>query len=250
MEKNYFQNFINFIVNYNPDSLTEEEKEQIKNLEKVDYYNNPTRFRQRLIGIMKYEIKENMKNYFRTLIIFLFKQKEEKIYEFYNEENDSFSFLHENILNLFKEAIINKIEKEQIYTKFSLLVLNSKVNLITKEMLQTCIYLNNLMNQSNYNIIENFICFLNKSKIGKIEETFKIIVFNRIDIKIKIDLFYDEISLKNINQFLKLLSDYKKNNNSKSYEQEAQKLFEYLIEIPKEKLIEISKIKPFKNLEK
>ena len=201
MEKNYFQNFINFIVNYNPDSLTEEEKEQIKNLEKVDYYNNPTRFRQRLIGIMKYEIKENMKNYFRTLIIFLFKQKEEKIYEFYNEENDSFSFLHENILNLFKEAIINKIEKEQIYTKFSLLVLNSKVNLITKEMLQTCIYLNNLMNQSNYNIIENFICFLNKS-------------------------------------------------NSKSYEQEAQKLFEYLIEIPKEKLIEISKIKPFKNLEK
>ena len=55
MEKNYFQNFINFIVNYNPDSLTEEEKEQIKNLEKVDYYNNPTRFRQRLIGIMKYE---------------------------------------------------------------------------------------------------------------------------------------------------------------------------------------------------
>ena len=190
MEKNYFQNFINFIVNYNPDSLTEEEKEQIKNLEKVDYYNNPTRFRQRLIGIMKYEIKENMKNYFRTLIIFLFKQKEEKIYEFYNEENDSFSFLHENILNLFKEAIINKIEKEQIYTKFSLLVLNSKVNLITKEMLQTCIYLNNLMNQSNYNIIENFICFLNKSKIGKIEETFKIIVFNRIDIKIKIDLFY------------------------------------------------------------
>ena len=250
MEKNYFQNFINFIVNYNPDSLTEEEKEQIKNLEKVDYYNNPTRFRQRLIGIMKYEIKENMKNYFRTLIIFLFKQKEEKIYEFYNEENDSFSFLHENILNLFKEAIINKIEKEQIYTKFSLLVLNSKVNLITKEMLQTCIYLNNLMNQSNYNIIENFICFLNKSKIGKIEETFKIIVFNRIDIKIKIDLFYDEISLKNINQFLKLLSDYKKNNNSKSYEQEAQKLFEYLIEIPKEKLIEISKIKPFKSLEK
>lgn len=250
MEKNYFQNFINFIVNYNPDSLTEEEKEQIKNLEKVDYYNNPTRFRQRLIGIMKYEIKENMKNYFRTLIIFLFKQKEEKIYEFYNEENDSFTFLHENILNLFKEAIINKIEKEQIYTKFSLLVLNSKVNLITKEMLQTCIYLNNLMNQSNYNIIENFICFLNKSKIGKIEETFKIIVFNRIDIKIKIDLFYDEISLKNINQFLKLLSDYKKNNNSKSYEQEAQKLFEYLIEIPKEKLIEISKIKPFKNLEK
>ena len=250
MEKNYLQNFINFIVNYNPDSLTEEEKEQIKNLEKVDYYNNPTRFRQRLIGIMKYEIKENMKNYFRTLIIFLFKQKEEKIYEFYNEENDSFSFLHENILNLFKEAIINKIEKEQIYTKFSLLVLNSKVNLITKEMLQTCIYLNNLMNQSNYNIIENFICFLNKSKIGKIEETFKIIVFNRIDIKIKIDLFYDEISLKNINQFLKLLSDYKKNNNSKSYEQEAQKLFEYLIEIPKEKLIEISKIKPFKNLEK
>ena len=250
MEKNYFQNFINFIVNYNPDSLTEEEKEQIKNLEKVDYYNNPTRFRQRLIGIMKYEIKENMKNYFRTLIIFLFKQKEEKIYEFYNEENDSFSFLHENILNLFKEAIINKIEKEQIYTKFSLLVLNSKVNLITKEMLQTCIYLNNLMNQSNYNIIENFICFLNKSKIGKIEETFKIIVFNRIDIKIKIDLFCDEISLKNINQFLKLLSDYKKNNNSKSYEQEAQKLFEYLIEIPKEKLIEISKIKPFKNLEK
>ena len=250
MEKNYFQNFINFIVNYNPDSLTEEEKEQIKNLEKVDYYNNPTRFRQRLIGIMKYEIKENMKNYFRTLIIFLFKQKEEKIYEFYNEENDSFSFLHENILNLFKEAIINKIEKEQIYTKFSLLVLNSKVNLITKEMLQTCIYLNNLMNQSNYNIIENFICFLNKSKIGKIEEAFKIIVFNRIDIKIKIDLFYDEISLKNINQFLKLLSDYKKNNNSKSYEQEAQKLFEYLIEIPKEKLIEISKIKPFKNLEK
>ena len=238
MEKNYFQNFINFIVNYNPDSLTEEEKEQIKNLEKVDYYNNPTRFRQRLIGIMKYEIKENMKNYFRTLIIFLF------------EENDSFSFLHENILNLFKEAIINKIEKEQIYTKFSLLVLNSKVNLITKEMLQTCIYLNNLMNQSNYNIIENFICFLNKSKIGKIEETFKIIVFNRIDMKIKIDLFYDEISLKNINQFLKLLSDYKKNNNSKSYEQEAQKLFEYLIEIPKEKLIEISKIKPFKNLEK
>ena len=250
MEKNYFQNFINFIVNYNPDSLTEEEKEQIKNLEKVDYYNNPTRFRQRLIGIMKYEIKENMKNYFRTLIIFLFKQKEEKIYEFYNEENESFTFLHENILNLFKEAIINKIEKEQIYTKFSLLVLNSKVNLITKEMLQTCIYLNNLMNQSNYNIIENFICFLNKSKIGKIEETFKIIVFNRIDIKIKIDLFYDEISLKNINQFLKLLSDYKKNNNSKSYEQEAQKLFEYLIEIPKEKLIEISKIKPFKNLEK
>ena len=250
MEKNYFQNFINFIVNYNPDSLTEEEKEQIKNLEKVDYYNNPTRFRQRLIGIMKYEIKENMKNYFRTLIIFLFKQKEEKIYEFYNEENDSFSFLHENILNLFKEAIINKIEKEQIYTKFSLLVLNSKVNLITKEMLQTCIYLNNLMNQSNYNIIENFICFLNKSKIGKIEETYKIIVFNRIDMKIKIDLFYDEISLKNINQFLKLLSDYKKNNNSKSYEQEAQKLFEYLIEIPKEKLIEISKIKPFKNLEK
>ena len=250
MEKNYFQNFINFIVNYNPDSLTEEEKEQIKNLEKVDYYNNPTRFRQRLIGIMKYEIKENMKNYFRTLIIFLFKQKEEKIYEFYNEENDSFSFLHENILNLFKEAIINKIEKEQIYTKFSLLVLNSKVNLITKEMLQTCIYLNNLMNQSNYNIIENFICFLNKSKIGKIEEAFKIIVFNRIDIKIKTDLFYDEISLKNINQFLKLLSDYKKNNNSKSYEQEAQKLFEYLIEIPKEKLIEISKIKPFKNLEK
>ena len=250
MEKNYLQNFINFIVNYNPDSLTEEEKEQIKNLEKVDYYNNPTRFRQRLIGIMKYEIKENMKNYFRTLIIFLFKQKEEKIYEFYNEENESFTFLHENILNLFKEAIINKIEKEQIYTKFSLLVLNSKVNLITKEMLQTCIYLNNLMNQSNYNIIENFICFLNKSKIGKIEETFKIIVFNRIDIKIKIDLFYDEISLKNINQFLKLLSDYKKNNNSKSYEQEAQKLFEYLIEIPKEKLIEISKIKPFKNLEK
>ena len=250
MEKNYFQNFINFIVNYNPDSLTEEEKEQIKNLEKVDYYNNPTRFRQRLIGIMKYEIKENMKNYFRTLIIFLFKQKEEKIYEFYNEENESFTFLHENILNLFKEAIINKIEKEQIYTKFSLLVLNSKVNLITKEMLQTCIYLNNLMNQSNYNIIENFICFLNKSKIGKIEETFKIIVFNRIDIKIKIDLFYDEISLKNINQFLKLLSDYKKNNNSKSYEQEAQKLFEYLIEIPKEKLIEISKIKPFKSLEK
>ena len=249
MEKNYFQNFINFIVNYNPDSLTEEEKEQIKNLEKVDYYNNPTRFRQRLIGIMKYEIKENMKNYFRTLIIFLFKQKEEKIYEFYNEENDSFSFLHENILNLFKEAIINKIEKEQIYTKFSLLVLNSKVNLITKEMLQTCIYLNNLMNQSNYNIIENFICFLNKSKIGKIEETFKIIAFNRIDIKIKIDLFYDEISLKNINQFLKLLSDYKKNNNSKSYEQEAQKLFEYLIEIPKEKLIEISKIKPIKSLE-
>ena len=201
MEKNYFQNFINFIVNYNPDSLTEEKKEQIKNLEKVDYYNNPTRFRQRLIGIMKYEIKENMKNYFRTLIIFLFKQKEEKIYEFYNEENESFTFLHENILNLFKEAIINKIEKEQIYTKFSLLVLNSKVNLITKEMLQTCIYLNNLMNQSNYNIIENFICFLNKSKIGKIEETFKIIVFNRIDIKIKIDLFYDEISLKNINQF-------------------------------------------------
>ena len=250
MEKNYFQNFINFIVNYNPDSLTEEEKEQIKNLEKVDYYNNPTRFRQRLIGIMKYEIKENMKNYFSTLIIFLFKQKEEKIYEFYNEENESFTFLHENILNLFKEAIINKIEKEQIYTKFSLLVLNSKVNLITKEMLQTCIYLNNLMNQSNYNIIENFICFLNKSKIGKIEETFKIIVFNRIDIKIKIDLFYDEISLKNINQFLKLLSDYKKNNNSKSYEQEAQKLFEYLIEIPKEKLIEISKIKPFKSLEK
>jgi hypothetical protein len=250
MEKNYFQNFINFIVNYNPDSLTEEEKEQIKNLEKVDYYNNPTRFRQRLIGIMKYEIKENMKNYFRTLIIFLFKQKEEKIYEFYNEENESFTFLHENILNLFKEAIINKIEKEQIYTKFSLLVLNSKVNLITKEMLQTCIYLNNLMNQSNYNIIENFICFLNKSKIGKIEEAFKIIVFNRIDIKIKTDLFYDEISLKNINQFLKLLSDYKKNNNSKSYEQEAQKLFEYLIEIPKEKLIEISKIKPFKSLEK
>ena len=250
MEKNYFQNFINFIVNYNPDSLTEEEKEQIKNLEKVDYYNNPTRFRQRLIGIMKYEIKENMKNYFRTLIIFLFKQKEEQIYEFYNEENESFTFLHENILNLFKEAIINKIEKEQIYTKFSLLVLNSKVNLITKEMLQTCIYLNNLMNQSNYNIIENFICFLNKSKIGKIEEAFKIIVFNRIDIKIKTDLFYDEISLKNINQFLKLLSDYKKNNNSKSYEQEAQKLFEYLIEIPKEKLIEISKIKPFKSLEK
>ncbi len=250
MEKNYFQNFINFIVNYNPDSLTEEEKEQIKNLEKVDYYNNPTRFRQRLIGIMKYEIKENMKNYFRTLIIFLFKQKEEKIYEFYNEENESFTFLHENILNLFKEAIINKIEKEQIYTKFSLLVLNSKVNLITKEMLQTCIYLNNLMNQSNYNIIENFICFLNKSKIGKIEEAFKIIVFNRIDIKIKTDLFYDEISLKNINQFLKLLSDHKKNNNSKSYEQEAQKLFEYLIEIPKEKLIEISKIKPFKSLEK
>ena len=250
MEKNYFQNFINFIVNYNPDSLTEEEKEQIKNLEKVDYYNNPTRFRQRLIEIMKYEIKENMKNYFRTLIIFLFKQKEEKIYEFYNEENESFTFLHENILNLFKEAIINKIEKEQIYTKFSLLVLNSKVNLITKEMLQTCIYLNNLMNQSNYNIIENFICFLNKSKIGKIEEAFKIIVFNRIDIKIKTDLFYDEISLKNINQFLKLLSDYKKNNNSKSYEQEAQKLFEYLIEIPKEKLIEISKIKPFKSLEK
>ena len=250
MEKNYLQNFINFIVNYNPDSLTEEEKEQIKNLEKVDYYNNPTRFRQRLIGIMKYEIKENMKNYFRTLIIFLFKQKEEKIYEFYNEENESFTFLHENILNLFKEAIINKIEKEQIYTKFSLLVLNSKVNLITKEMLQTCIYLNNLMNQSNYNIIENFICFLNKSKIGKIEEAFKIIVFNRIDIKIKTDLFYDEISLKNINQFLKLLSDYKKNNNSKSYEQEAQKLFEYLIEIPKEKLIEISKIKPFKSLEK
>ena len=250
MEKNYFQNFINFIVNYNPDSLTEEEKEQIKNLEKVDYYNNPTRFRQRLIGIMKYEIKENMKNYFRTLIIFLFKQKEEKIYEFYNEENESFTFLHENILNLFKEAIINKIEKEQIYTKFSLLVLNSKVNLITKEMLQTCIYLNNLMNQSNYNIIENFICFLNKSKIGKIEEAFKIIVFNRIDIKIKTDLFYEEISLKNINQFLKLLSDYKKNNNSKSYEQEAQKLFEYLIEIPKEKLIEISKIKPFKSLEK
>ncbi len=199
MEKNYFQNFINFIVNYNPDSLTEEEKEQIKNLEKVDYYNNPTRFRQRLIGIMKYEIKENMKNYFRTLIIFLFKQKEEKIYEFYNEENESFTFLHENILNLFKEAIINKIEKEQIYTKFSLLVLNSKVNLITKEMLQTCIYLNNLMNQSNYNIIENFICFLNKSKIGKIEEAFKIIVFNRIDIKIKTDLFYEEISLKNIN---------------------------------------------------
>ena len=250
MEKNYFQNFINFIVNYNPDSLTEEEKEQIKNLEKVDYYNNPTRFRQRLIGIKKYEIKKNMKNYFRTLIIFLFKQKEEKIYEFYNEENESFTFLHENILNLFKEAIINKIEKEQIYTKFSLLVLNSKVNLITKEMLQTCIYLNNLMNQSNYNIIENFICFLNKSKIGKIEEAFKIIVFNRIDIKIKTDLFYDEISLKNINQFLKLLSDYKKNNNSKSYEQEAQKLFEYLIEIPKEKLIEISKIKPFKSLEK
>jgi hypothetical protein len=250
MEKNYLQNFINFILNYNPDSLTEEEKEQIKNLEKVDYYNNPTRFRQRLIGIMKYEIKENMKNYFRTLIIFLFKQKEEKIYEFYNEENESFTFLHENILNLFKEAIINKIEKEQIYTKFSLLVLNSKVNLITKEMLQTCIYLNNLMNQSNYNIIENFICFLNKSKIGKIEEAFKIIVFNRIDIKIKTDLFYDEISLKNINQFLKLLSDYKKNNNSKSYEQEAQKLFEYLIEIPKEKLIEISKIKPFKSLEK
>ena len=106
------------------------------------------------------------------------------------------------------------------------------------------------MNQSNYNIIENFICFLNKSKIGKIEEAFKIIVFNRIDIKIKTDLFYEEISLKNINQFLKLLSDYKKNNNSKSYEQEAQKLFEYLIEIPKEKLIEISKIKPFKSLEK
>ena len=173
MEKNYFQNFINFMVNYNPDSLTEEEKEQIKNLEKVDYYNNPTRFRQRLIGIMKYEIKENMKNYFRTLIIFLFKQKEEKIYEFYNEENESFTFLHENILNLFKEAIINKIEKEQIYTKFSLLVLNSKVNLITKEMLQTCIYLNNLMNQSKYHIIENIYVLLIKQKLIKLKKLLK-----------------------------------------------------------------------------
>lgn len=242
MEKNYFQNFINFIVNYNPDSLTEEEKEQIKNLEKVDYYNNPTRFRQRLIGIMKYEIKENMKNYFRTLIIFLFKQKEEKIYEFYNEENDSFSFLHENILNLFKEAIINKIEKEQIYTKFSLLVLNSKVNLITKEMLQTCIYLNNLMNQSNYHIIENFVCFINKTKIWKIEESFKIIIFNRIDIKIKMDMFLNENSIKNINLFLEHLVEYKKKQKNKEYEQEAQKLFEYIIDIPKEKLIEIEKL--------
>ena len=242
MENNYLNEFINFIIEYHPDNLTNEEKEEVNNLEKIDYLKNPTRFRNRLIGIMKFEENQNMKSYFRTIIIFLFKQKEDKSYEFYIEDTESFKYLHENLLNLFKESIQNKIEKNEIYIKFGLLILNSKVNSLNKEMLQTCIHLNNLMNQSKYHIIENYICFINKTKINKIEEAFKIIVFNRIDIKIKINMFFNENSLKNINQFLDKLVEYKKNENNKLYEQGAQKLFEYIIEIPKEKIIEIEKI--------
>ena len=242
MENNYLNEFINFIIEYHPDNLTNEEKEEVKNLTKIDYLKNPTRLRNRLIGIIKFEENQNMKSYFRTLIIFLFTQKEDKTYEFYIEDNESFKYLHENLLNLFKESIENKIEKNEIYIKFGLLILNSKVNSLNKEMLQTCIYLNNLMNQSKYHIIENYVCFINKSKIWKIEEAFKIIIFNRLDIKIKMNMFLNENSLKNINQFLEQLVKYKKNEKNKLYEQEAQKLFEYIIEIPKEKIIEIEEI--------
>ena len=98
------------------------------------------------------------------------------------------------------------------------------------------------MNQSKYHIKENYVSFINKSKIWKIEEAFKIIIFNRLDIKIKMNMFLNENSLKNINQFLEQLVEYKKNEKNKLYEQEAQKLFEYIIEIPKEKIIEIEKI--------
>ena len=242
MEYNYLKQFINFIVEYHPDNLTNEEKEEVNNLEKIDYLKNPTRLRNRLIGIIKFEENQNLKSYFRTIIVFLFKQKEDKTYEFYNEDTESFKYLHENLLNLFKESIENKIEKNEIYIKFGLIILNSKVNTLNKEMLQTCIYLNNLMNQSNYHIIENFVCFINKTKIWKIEESFKIIIFNRIDIKIKMDMFLNENSIKNINLFLEHLVEYKKKQKNKEYEQEAQKLFEYIIDIPKEKLIEIEKL--------
>ena len=56
------------------------------------------------------------------------------------------------------------------------------------------------------------------------------------------DMFLNENSIKNINLFLEHLVEYKKKQKNKEYEQEAQKLFEYIIDIPKEKLIEIEKL--------
>ena len=76
-------------------------------------------------------------------------------------------------MNLFKESIENKTEKKEIYVKFGLLILNSKENSLNKEMLQTCIYLYNWMNQSKYHIKENYVFFINKSTIWNFESAFK-----------------------------------------------------------------------------